>query len=168
MRNENYKPSPKNVTDKTWEEIPYERPAKPSYPQPKIINRYGDYGFVSGTRMISIPEEERHFRKHIHGHIIEEHIKTRNMLGEYINEETNRGINEVNDYVEQRENSTIDFIEDKKEEIVAHVTKEVDDVQTVVNDNNKKLGDIGSVVSSIYQMLNTVSSNVSQILGIVK
>ena len=65
-----------------------------------MANRYNEYGFDYNNEMYSIPEENRDFRKKIQQEIIDEELKTQNILGQRITDEADRTIGEVNGHTD--------------------------------------------------------------------
>ena len=128
-----------------WTDIVIPEPKEPYKQNLNFKQSYGEYGFNHNDSMYYLVEENRDFRKKIENEIKTEAIKTQNVLGRHISDETNRNIENTDlraDEIKQKIDVHHDYV-------VNTLKPEIDDTNAKVTSNTSLLNNIWNKVKDI-------------------
>ena len=130
-------------------------------------SRFYDYGIYDEDYLLTFPQETRNTIKEIQHEIIMEHMKTQNVLGNHVTEETDRAIKEVNDNTNARANEINANIDDSRTKIRQDISNvntyiintlypKVQEVDTEVENVDRKASTIDTKIDTLTTKVNTI------------
>lgn len=125
-----------------------------------MANRYNEYGFDYNNEMYSIPEENRDFRKKIQQEIIDEELKTQNILGQRITDEADRTIGEVNGHTDVKAAEIENHITEKTNYVITTLSPKIETVETKVDTVTTKVNENKSLLDKIWAKVESLRSAV--------
>lgn len=143
-----------------WVDKTMEKPKEPYKQNIKFKNSYNDYGFDYNNTMYSIPEENRDFRKNIQYEIVMEEMKTQNILGQHITDETDRAIQEVNENTDTRATEVKNLINVKTDYIITTLSNKITRVENKVDNATTKIEQNKTLLDTIWAKVETLRNAV--------
>ena len=159
-----------------WQDKTSPKPKEKRKDKSSRRNRFYDYGIYDEDYLLTFPEETRNTIKAIQHEIVMEHMKTQNVLGNHITEETDRAIQEVNDNTDTRAseiNANIDDTRTKVRQDIANVNTYIvhtlypktQEIDTEVEGVSGRVNTIDSKVDTLTTKVNSVSGKVDAVSG---
>lgn len=132
-----------------WQEIVVDKPVEKPKQKLPFKQMYEEYGFDHANGAYTIPEEIRHFRKHIQNEIVMEHIRTQNVLGNHITGEIDRNIENT----DARATEIKAKIDNHHNYVVNTVKPDIDAIKSNVDEVKSTQTSQGNILSQILNII---------------